>query len=205
MTYFQARRARAKRNHQSLYELARSIQAINPKIEVYVNRNESVHESMTFILGETINRISFTETPFQWNGPEPTNGYLPNHGMPYTAEDIISTMKTIEYRKGHPKEHIRWTDKQSLLKWCSWLVPINFKNQFQVGDKVSHRYRDWYQDCEVISIGEGCNGLITVSCTDSPIYNNDTRGTIKGFGEDTCIFSPYDLKIKADPTTTQTQ
>ena len=121
MGYFEARRARAKRNHESLYNLAKDVTAIEPEIEVYVNRNDKVHESMVFIHDETINRVGFTEVPFRWNGPTPKNGYLPNHAMPYVADDIINNMK--EFKSG--KQYKQYIDRESFLKWTSYLVPIN--------------------------------------------------------------------------------
>ena len=39
--------------------------------------------------------------------------------------------------------------------------------QFKIGDKVKHRFRsNKYQRCVITKIGEGCNGLITVTCED---------------------------------------
>tara|TARA_Y100000361_G_scaffold148491_1_gene161384 strand:- start:147 stop:344 length:198 start_codon:yes stop_codon:yes gene_type:complete len=34
------------------------------------------------------------------------------------------------------------------------------KSDFAVGDKVAHRWRNYYQKGVVIEIEEGCNGLI---------------------------------------------
>lgn len=72
------------------------------------------------------------------------------------------------------------------------------KSDFKVGDKVRHGSRDWYQKCEIISIEDGCNGLIKVLCQDSPIYDvEDLRCTIKGFGQSISTFCPQDIrKIK---------
>ena len=68
------------------------------------------------------------------------------------------------------------------------------KEDFKVGDKVKHKYRDWYQKCEVIEVEEGCNGGIKVLSQDSPIYDTSTpRCTIKGFGESISTFCPQDL------------
>ena len=128
MTYFEARRARAQRNHESLYNLAKDIIAIEPEMEVYVNRNDTVHEAMVFIHGETVNRVLFLEVPFRWDDPIPENGYLYNNQMPYTPRDIIENMEPIDYHKGHINEPIRYTDKESFLKWQSYLVPINLDN-----------------------------------------------------------------------------
>ena len=71
------------------------------------------------------------------------------------------------------------------------------KKDLKVGDKVKHRWRNWYQNCEVIEIEEGCNGGIKVLCQDSPIYGfptiDSTFVCILGFGESISRFCPQDI------------
>lgn len=70
---------------------------------------------------------------------------------------------------------------------------------FKVGDKVSHRFRDWYQKCEVIGIESGCNGRIKVLAKDSPKYKQiGVKLMIVGFEESVSFFCPYDLRKVED-------
>ena len=73
------------------------------------------------------------------------------------------------------------------------------KKDLKVNDQVKHRFREWYQQCVVTEIEDGCNGGIKVLCQDSPIYNigTDHKAGIKGFAESSATFCPQDLaKVK---------
>jgi hypothetical protein len=72
-------------------------------------------------------------------------------------------------------------------------------NNFKIGDKVKHRFRDWYQKCEVIGVESGINGRIKVLAKDSPKYKQiGVKMHIVGFEESISFFASQDLrKIEA--------
>jgi len=58
------------------------------------------------------------------------------------------------------------------------------KGELKKGDKVKHRFRKTkYQNCTILEVGEGCNGLIKVHCEDG-FYGKP----------DESIFPPLDLR-----------
>lgn len=57
------------------------------------------------------------------------------------------------------------------------------KKELKKGDKVKHRFRNtMYQNCTILEVEEGCNGLIKVFCEDG-FYGKP----------DESIFPPQDL------------
>ena len=40
------------------------------------------------------------------------------------------------------------------------------REDLKKGDKVKHRFRNYYQKCTIVEVEEGCNGLIKTVCED---------------------------------------
>lgn len=99
--YWEAYAARLQRNEEQLLQLAKEVVAIDPEVKVYVSHlSKRYHSSITFVKGETINRIGFHEVPYRWSGcgyEEIGTGHPggENSSMPFSAETVIETFKKI--------------------------------------------------------------------------------------------------------------
>jgi len=104
-----------------LKNLADNLIKEDSSIEAYYCENHSEIESITFIKGEEISTISFTEVPFQWNGPKERSAE--NQGnleMPYTAKDVLGSFHSIKNVKH--KHDTYFQSIEEYLKWCNYLV-----------------------------------------------------------------------------------
>ena len=122
MGYFEARRNRAIRNDDALKNLADKLVRKDPTIQAYINRNETVHESIVFIRGEELCSITFTTVPFKWNGPSKKSAKnQENIAMPYTPEDVLDSFHTVKNVKHRHDTYFK--SMEEYLGWCTYLVP----------------------------------------------------------------------------------
>lgn len=122
-TYFEARRERMKHNHDALIQLAADVVVADNNVTPYMSTLGKLPENLVFINhnDDTMVEVIFTEVPFQWIGPQPINGYLHNHAMPYTVTDILQSLTPIE-------KTMRYDDAKSLLEWRSYLTQVDMEN-----------------------------------------------------------------------------
>ena len=127
MGYFEARFARRTRNNDALKNLADKVMKEDSSVQAYYCRNDEEIESITFIKGEEISTISFTEVPFQWSGPEERSAEnQENIAMPYTAKDVLGSFYSIKNVKHRHDSYFQ--SKEEYLKWCSYLIKYNGKD-----------------------------------------------------------------------------
>lgn len=125
MNYLEAYRARLERNQSDLIQLIKDVQQKDPLMEAYVyDYPNRLLSGVVFIRGEYINSIQFHEVPYRWSGCKyhefgNSHGGGENSKMPFSADDVLNTMKPINTIKKSSVEIFK--NKEHYLNWYSYL------------------------------------------------------------------------------------